>query len=88
MANMITGIISITISAVILANVFISTIKGTNRTGTCGASVPGQDFNCTSLVNTTISGAWTTGEIAMWGLLTLVGIVGLLYGVLNVFGLA
>ena len=72
---MITGIISITIGAVMLASVFISSIKGYNRSLACYS--PG---NCTT--------AWTTGEIAMWGLLTLVGIVGLLYGVLSVFGLA
>lgn len=64
MANMITGIISITIGAVILSSVFIGTIKGTNTS------------------------EFTTAEVAMWGLLTLIGIVGLLYGVLNVFGLA
>ena len=64
MANMITGIISITIGAVILSSVFISTIKNTNTS------------------------QFTTSELAMWGLLTLIGIVGLLYGVLNVFGLA
>ena len=64
MANMITGIISITIGAVILASVFINTIKAQNLTG------------------------WTASEIAMWSLLTLVGVVGLLYGVLAVFGLA
>lgn len=64
MANFIGGIISITIGAVILANVFISTIKTTN------------------------TDTWTASEIAMWGLLTLVGVVGLVYGVLQVFGLA
>ena len=64
MANMISGIISITIGAVILASVFITTIKAQNTTG------------------------WTASEVAMWGLLTLLGVVGLLYGVLNVFGLA
>jgi len=64
MANMITGIISITIGAVILATVFITTIKSTNTSG------------------------WSSSELAMWGLLTLIGIVGLVYGVLSVFGLA
>ena len=64
MANMLTGIISITISAVILANVYITTIKTTN----------------TSL--------FTSAEVAMWGLLTLIGIVGLVYEVLSIFGLA
>lgn len=64
MTSLIGGIISITIGAVILASVFISTIKNQSTVG------------------------WTTSEIAMWGLLTLIGIVGLLYGVLAVFGLA
>jgi len=64
MANMITGIISITIGAVILSTVFMSTVKATNTTG------------------------WSTSEVAMWGLLGLIGTVGLVYGVLSVFGLA
>lgn len=62
--NFIGGIINITIGAVILASVFVTTIKGTNTS------------------------AWSTAEVSMWGLLTLVGIVGLVYGVLQVFGLA
>ena len=62
--NFIGGIINITIGAVILASVFITTVKGTNTT------------------------TWTTAEVSMWGLLTLVGIIGLVYGVLQVFGLA
>lgn len=64
MANFISGILSITISAIILANVFISSIKTANTT------------------------TWTSSETTMWNLLTLVGIVGLVYGVLNVFGIA
>jgi len=64
MTNMITGIIGITIGVVILANVFITTVKNQSTSG------------------------WASSEIAMWGLLTLIGIVGLVYGVLNVFGLA
>lgn len=63
MANFIGGIINITIGAVILANVFITTIKDTNTS------------------------TWEASEVAMWGLLTLVGIVGLVFGVLQVFGL-
>ncbi len=63
MANFISGIISLSISVVVLANVFIFTVK-----------------------NTTIS-TWTASEQAMWGLLTLVGIVGLVYGVMAVFGI-
>jgi len=64
MANFISGIISLAISAVIMANVYIYTIKNTSTTG------------------------WTSTEVTMWGLLTLLGIVGMLYGVLNVFGIA
>ena len=76
MANMITGIISISISAVILASVFMATIKGTNTT------------TCVNLSSGCTAENWNAAEIAMWGLLSLIGIVGLLYGVLNVFGLA
>ena len=72
---MITGIISITIGAVILSSVFMSTIKNTNTSYVCPENA---SATCT----------WSSAEIAMWGLLTLIGIVGLLYGVLNVFGLA
>lgn len=64
MANFIIGIISLTIGVVVMANVFITTIKGSNTTG------------------------WTTAETALWGLLTISGIAGIVYGVLNVFGLA
>ena len=64
MATFIGGIINITIGAVVLASVFITTVK---------------DFNTSE---------FTTSEVAMWGLLSLIGIVGLMYGVLQVFGLA
>lgn len=64
MANFIAGIISLTIGVVVLANVFIQTIKNTNTTG------------------------WSSSEIALWGLLSLIGIAGVVYGVMSVFGLA
>ena len=39
----------------------------------------------------TVKGAnttgFTTGELALWGLLSIAGIAGLVYGVLSVFGL-
>lgn len=38
-------------------------------------------------VKTTNTTNWTTAEIALWGLLTLSGIAGLVYGVMQVFGL-
>jgi len=63
MANFIGGIISLSIGAIMLANVFITTIKNTNTTG------------------------WTTSETALWGVLTLAGIVGIVYGTLNIFGI-
>lgn len=37
-------------------------------------------------VNTSATG-WSTAEASMWGILGLIGIVGFLYGVLNVFGI-
>ena len=38
-------------------------------------------------VKDTNTTAWTSGEVALWGLLSLCGIAGVLYGVLNVFGM-
>ena len=79
MANFITGIISLTISVVILANVFIVTIKGTNTSYTCGI------WNGSQYNNGACS--WSSAEIAMWGLITLISIAGIVYGVMSVFGL-
>lgn len=63
MANpFIGGIITVAISALVMAQVYLFTIHNTSTTG------------------------WTAAEISMWGVLGLIGIVGLLYGVLNVFG--
>lgn len=64
MANFIAGIISLAISLVIFAGVFVTTVKNTNTS------------------------TWTATEVVLWGTLTIVGIAGMLYGVLNVFGLA
>lgn len=64
MSNFITGIISLTLGVILMANVFIYTVKNTSTSG------------------------WTSAEIALWGMLTLVGIAGIVYGVLNVFGLS
>lgn len=40
-----------------------------------------------STVKATNTSGWTSSEIALWGLLTLAGIAGLVYGVMSVFGL-
>jgi len=63
MASFIGGIVTISIGAIMLANVFISTVKDTNTTG------------------------WTASETALWGVLTLAGIVGLVVGTLQLFGI-
>lgn len=63
MASFIGGIVNITLGAVMLANVFIATVKNTSTSG------------------------WSSSEIAMWGLLSLVGIIGLVVGTLQVFGI-
>ena len=76
MADFIKGIISLTIGAVLMANVFIFTIK--NQSHCAGTLTNG---SCSG-------GAWTAAEITMWGLLSLIGVVGLVFGVLSVFGIA
>ena len=40
-----------------------------------------------STVKTTNTSAWTTQEVTLWGLLSIVGIVGIVYAVLNIFGI-
>lgn len=75
MGNFIMGIISLSIGVVVLAGVFITTVKDTNTSYRCAAVSNG-------------SCSWTTAELALWGLLTIVGIAGMVFGVLNVFGIA
>lgn len=77
MANFISGILSLTIGAVVLSSVFIATIKTTD---TASAT-------CYYANNTPYTCSWSAGEIALWGLLSLVGIAGMVYGVMNVFGI-
>ena len=88
MANFISGIISLSISVVVLANVFIYSVKGTTA---CTAGALGQNCNGTDGWGVREAGvaghAFSAAEAAMWGLLTLVGIVGLVYGVMSVFGI-
>jgi hypothetical protein len=40
-----------------------------------------------STVKTTNQSGWTAQEITLWGLLSIVGIVGIVYAVLNIFGI-
>ena len=77
MANFVTGILSLTIGVILLANVFITTVKNTNTS--YAAVCANGSSGCT--------GTWSTSEIALWGILTLVGIAGMAYGVMNVFGI-
>lgn len=88
MANMVTGIISLTIGVVLLSTFYISTIKATT---TCVAGTLGANCNGTAGWGTNQTGVggygFTTGETALWGVLVLVGIAGMLYGVMNIFGL-
>lgn len=83
MANFIIGIISLTIGAVVLANVFMTTVKNTvpDATTRCLES-SWNGTHCTGGVTLTVA------EYALWGLLGIAAIAGIVYGVLNVFGLA
>jgi hypothetical protein len=65
MANpLVTGIISITLGVIMLAQVFIPVVKGVN------------------------TDSWTTGETALWAVVSLAGIIGIVYGTFVIFGLA
>lgn len=58
------GIIAITLGVIMLANVFMPVVKGTNTS------------------------AFSTSELALWAVLGLAGVIGLVYGVFSIFGLA
>jgi hypothetical protein len=64
MANFVAGIISLVLGIVLVANLFMPTVKNTN------------------------TDAWTTGEVAMWSVVGLAAIIGIVYGAFNIFGLA
>lgn len=65
MANpLVTGMISITLGVIMLANVFLPVVKGVNTTD------------------------WTSGETALFAVVGLAGIIGIVYGTFVVFGLA
>ncbi len=63
MANLFGGIMTLTLSIILIASVVITTVKTQNTT------------------------SWTTGEVALWGLISLVAIMGLVYSAGSIFGL-
>jgi len=80
------GIVNISIGAVLMGSLFITVaIKGANTTGTCYNTTP--VFNCALNQNVSFPNAWGTSELALWGVLTIAGIVGLVVGTLNIFGI-
>jgi len=62
MANFISGIISLSISVIMMSSVYMTTVHNTNTSD------------------------WSASEIALWSVVGLVGVVGIVYGALNVFG--
>lgn len=81
MANFVMGIISLSVSVVILANLFIFSVKNTSL---CHPGSLGQNCNGTTGYGT----PWSAAEVSLWGLLALMSIVGMVFGVMQVFGLA
>ena len=65
MANpFVTGLLAITLGVIVLANVFIPTVKNVSTAG------------------------WTDGEIALWSVVGLIAVMGMVYAIAQVFGLA
>jgi uncharacterized membrane protein YsdA (DUF1294 family) len=63
MASFIGGIVNISIGAIVLQAVYLSTIHSANQTG------------------------WSSSEVSLWSVLGLAGVIGLLVGVLQLFGI-
>jgi len=81
MANFIMGLISLSVGVVVLSGVFLTTVNTANTSSSC-VNRSGWEDN----VSTTCT-SWSTAELALWGLLTIAAIAGMVYGVLNIFGL-
>lgn len=79
MGNFVVGIISLSIGVVVLANVFIYSTRNISSTSGCI-----NRWNGTECLGHSLSSA----ELALWGLIALVGIGGMIYGVMNVFGMS
>lgn len=80
MTNFVTGIISMSIGAVVLASVFITQVKSTLSIN---------DSTCAGISNGSVcvGQTWSLAEVSLWGLVSLIGIAGFIYGVMNVFGM-
>jgi hypothetical protein len=63
MASFVGGIIALTLGVVLVANLFMPTVHGTNTS------------------------TWSTGEVAMWAVVGLAAVIGIVYGAFNIFGL-
>jgi hypothetical protein len=81
MADFIRAIIGLCIGIVVFASLYMSTIK---NTALCSGNCTGNVGNPGG-ANPGVS--WSAQEVVLWGLLTIVGIVGLVYAVLNIFGI-
>jgi hypothetical protein len=80
MASFIGGIVNIAIGAIVLQAVYLTTI---HNTSTCTAGTLGATCNGTTGYGT----SWPAAEISLWNVLGLAGIIGLLVGVLQMFGI-
>lgn len=74
MADFMKAALGIAIAMVLIANVIIQIAKNTNTTYAC-------------VQNASQTCSWTTTEITLWGLISLVAIMSLIYGVANAFGM-
>ena len=84
MASFIGGIVNVAIGAIVLNAVYLNTIHSANN---CVAGTLGQVCNGTAGYGTLGQASWSTAEISLWNVLGLAGIIGLLVGVLQLFGI-
>ena len=80
--NFISGIISLTVGIVMISGVVVRVVSDTPH---CTQITGTAAYSCDPLVNAT---GWSAAEIALFGLISLVSIAGIVYGAANVFGLA
>jgi hypothetical protein len=84
MDTFIGGIVNTAIGAIVLNAVYLNTIHATM---TCQAGSLGATCNGTTTYGTLGTTGWSVAEVSLWSVLGLAGVIGLLVGVLQLFGI-
>lgn len=91
MASFIGGIVNVAIGAIVLQAVYLTTIHNATHcfNGTLDYTLNPVTGACngTTGFGTFANASWSSAETSLWNVLGLAGVIGLLVGVLQLFGI-